>query len=260
MFKYNTDFEYRQLNTRDILVSDHYQRDVRARKAQFNRIMKNFDRRKVNDIKVSFRGGKYYCIDGQMTMTVLKARNGGKDLMVNCKVYYGLTEMDEKDLFVAQNGTTTAVHTADKMRAEFNFGDPKITNMVRLCEMNGVTVNWDKCPGKNKVIALKTLFNIYIDCNNPPEFSKFLQIIKESWEGDSESWRQEIMNGVWLFMKAYRGQYSEKTLIKKLTLVSPRSIIREAKISTESGNRKYAVQILNAYNRNTSVNRLPALL
>lgn len=260
MAKYSTDFEYMQLNTRDIVVSENYQRDVRARKVQFNKIMKTFDPRKVNEVKVSHRGGKYYCIDGQMTMAVLKARNNGRDLLVNCKVYQGLTELDEKDLFVAQRGTSVGVSSMDKMRAEFNFGDENVTNLVHLCEMNGVTLEWNRSVGKNKVVAFQAIYDIYVDCGNPAEFSTFLEIIKKSWDGDSDSFRKEIMHGVWLFMKTYRGQYSVQTLIKKLQKVSPKSIIREAKVSTASGNRKYAIQILNAYNRNASANRLPDLL
>lgn len=83
MNKYNTEFEYKQLSTKEIVVDEKGQRNVNNRNAQFRKIMREFNPLLVNDIKVALIDGKYYCFDGQMTMKVLKARNGGKDLMVN---------------------------------------------------------------------------------------------------------------------------------------------------------------------------------
>lgn len=260
MNKYNTNFEYKQLNTKEIIVDEKGQRDVNRRSAQFRKIMKNFDPMLVNDIKVALIDGKYYCFDGQMTMKVLKARNGGRDLMVNCKVYYGKTLYDAADLFVKQNGTASQVSTTDKLRVQYNYGEDNVVNFVRLTEMNGVTIDWTNSAGKNKVVAVGTLYKIFNDFDNPGDYSTFLKILREPWGGSHDSYRREIMGGIHLFMKTYEGQFKVKTLIHKLRAVSPNTIVREAKVSTAPGARKYAVQILNAYNKNASTNRLPDLL
>ena len=260
MNKYNTEFEYKQLSTKEIVVDEKGQRNVNNRNAQFRKIMREFNPLLVNDIKVALIDGKYYCFDGQMTMKVLKARNGGKDLMVNCKVYYGKTKLDAANLFVKQNGTVSQVIAHDKLRVLYNYGDENVVNFVRLTEMNRVIVEWNGTGGKNKVAAVSTLYKIFNDFNDPCEYSTFLKVLCEAWGGERDSFRNEIMSGLHLFMKTYKGQYNPKVLIRKLKDVSPKTIIREARVSTATGARKYALQFYNAYNKNSSKNRLPDLL
>jgi hypothetical protein len=260
MKQYNTEFEYKQVSTKEIIVNPNAQRDVAKREAQFRKIMKEFDPRLVNDVKVAHIDGKYYCFDGQMTMKVLKAKNNNRDLMVRCKVYKGMTDVDAAEMFVKQNGSVSNVSVMDKLRVEFNHGNREIIDFVRLTEMNGVTIDWSRGQGKNKIVAVGTAFKIYKEFSNPREYSEFIGIIRDAWDGDQDGFRNEIMDGLNLFMKAYRGRYKTKTLIDKLSRVSPKSIIRDAKVSAESGDRKYAIQILNAYNHNASTNRLPGIL
>lgn len=260
MSNHTTDFDYKQLSTKEIIVNSKAQRDVGKRDAQFHKIMKEFDPHLVNDIKVAQISGRYYCFDGQMTMKVLKARNHGNDLLVRCKVFHGMTELDAAKMFVKQNGTTSRVGTMDKLRVDFNYGETDVIAFIRATEMAGVTIDWTRNRGKNKIIAVGAAFQIFKNFNDPCEYSKFLHILHDTWDGEPDSFRKEIMNGLYLFMKVYRGQYKVNTLVSKLSRVSPKSILREAKVSTASGDRKYAVQILNAYNHNASTNRLSDLL
>ena len=78
--------------------------------------------------------GKNYCIDGQMTMKVLKARNAGRDLCVKCRVYDGLTMMDAATMFVNQRGTVSNVTLADKIRVKANYGDKQAIDFMRITE------------------------------------------------------------------------------------------------------------------------------
>ena len=71
----NTEIRYEKINTKDIVVNPLAQREVESRKAQFNRIMKDFRPELVNPIKVARINGKNYCFDGQMTMKVLRERS-----------------------------------------------------------------------------------------------------------------------------------------------------------------------------------------
>lgn len=258
MPNYNTDYEYKQLNTKFIELDPAYQRRTDPREVA--KILKNFDRRVVNVVKVSYRDGHYYCFDGGHTIAALKALNKDRDLMVDCKIFYGLTQLDEKNLFKKQTGDGRRVEVRDKIRADWKMGDPEITKFVRLTESCGVIVSFDNCKGTNKVVAIQTLLKIFRDAEFDEDYVDFLNTIKDAWGGDADSWRKEIMNGMWLFIKAYKGDYDRKLLTKKLSRISPKTIIREAKVSTASGDRKYAVQILNAYNANMSRNRLPDLL
>jgi hypothetical protein len=193
-------------------------------------------------------------------MKVLKAKNNGRDLLVDCKVFYGLTDLDAAELFVKQNGTTSSVSVLDKLRVQYNYGEKDVVDFVRLTEMNGVSIDWCNSKGKNKVVAVSTLFRIFTDFNDPREYSTFLHVIQDAWDGVSESFRKEILGGLHLFMKTYRGEYKVDLLTKRLRNTSPVVIVRNAQVSTASGDRKYAVQIFNAYNSGTSKNRLPERL
>ena len=74
-----------------------YQRELNEDRVR--RIAAEFDERIANEPKVSCRDGRYYVFDGQHTIAARKLLNGGRDLPIRCKVFYGLTESDEALLF-----------------------------------------------------------------------------------------------------------------------------------------------------------------
>lgn len=260
----STEIKYQKINTRDIVINPLSQRDVEARKAQFIKIMREFNPDLVNPIKVAFINNKYYCFDGQMTMKVLKARNKGKDTCVECKVFYGLDDVDMSELFVKQNGVTTPVRFADKVRVMKNFGDPEMVDFVRTTEANGLEIAWNSSKSKNAVNAVNSLYKCYkelIPNQNKPvnQYAEFVTVVKSAWDGDPISLRSELLRGVSLFMKTYCGQYDTQRLIKKLNEKRPMDIIRDAQVDRSSGARKYAVMVLNIYNGSLR-NPLPNLL
>lgn len=258
----STEIKDMKLNTKDIVINPLAQRDVERRRAQFNKIMRTFNKDLVNPIKVAFIDGKYYCFDGQMTMKVLKARNGGKDLCVHCKCYYGLTDVDMANLFVNQNGIVSKVSVADKLRVLNNFGDKESVDIVRLTESNGLEISWNGQKGKNAVVAVSTLIDCFRQVNGskyPDDFASVIRIIKGAWDGEPDGSRAEILKGVTLFVKTYKGEFDESRLIKKLHDKIPSDIVRDARVDRSNGSRKYGVQILQIYNgslRNPLPNRL----
>lgn len=260
----STEMKYQKINTKDIVVNPLAQREVDARKSQFNRIMREFNPDLVNPIKVAFINGRYYCFDGQMTMKVLKARNKNHDLCVECKVFYGLTDVDMADLFVKQNGVSTPVKFADKVRVMKNFGDPEMVDFVRQTEANGLEIAWNSSKGRNAVNAVSSLYKCYkelIASQDKPvdQYGEFVRVVKNSWDGDQISLRSQILRGVSLFMKTYVGQYDAERLVKKLREVHPDRIMRDASVDRSRGDRKYAVMVLNIYNGSLK-NPLPNLL
>ena len=258
----STETKMLNINTKDIVVNDLMQRDVERRKAQFNKIMRTFNPDLVNPIKVALIDGKYYCFDGQMTMKVLKARNRGRDLCVPCKVFYGLTEMEAAMLFVDQVGTAVKVSAADKLRVLKNYGDEEAVAIVKLVEENGLQISWNGAKGKNAITAISNLINIFRDLEglkNPEKFGEFIRVLKEAYDGNPDAHVAAMLNGLGLFVKTYYGEYDHKRLVTKLSEHLPQDIIRDAKVDRSSGNRKYAVMILNHYNgsmRNPLPNKL----
>jgi hypothetical protein len=253
MNNYNTNFDYKQVNSKLILSDPDYQRQI-----DFNRVKKiaaSFNENLVNPIKVSFRCGKYYVFDGQHTLAALKMLNNNSDLMVDCKVYYGLTKRQEAELFSQQNGISRNVETIAKLKALYVAGDVDVVNMVRLTAMSGLYINFTKGRAFNKIVAVSKAFQIYKNTNEQ-EYIHILSLIKDAWLGMPESLSTEVLGGTYIFDKVYKGRYSDRIFASQLYKTNPLEIIRDGKLSPLSGDSKYARQILISYNKGLRTNRL----
>jgi len=239
-------FEFKEINTRLILSDQTYQRPVNpVRVAQ---IVKNFDPNLANPPKLSFRDGRYYVYDGGHTIAAWKAKNGGRDLPVLCKVTYGLTRLDEAILFEKQNGISARVEINHLHRSMLNRGDESVVGMVRIAESHGFNVDFAKNVARNRIIGTASLLKAYKQLG-PAAYSDFLSILRAVWDGDADSLRKEVIEGLSIFRAQYDGQYNRATLIKKLRAVPPIEIIREGRVSRAGGGKKYAQVIVNIYNK-----------
>lgn len=242
------------INTKDIFIDDLYQRELQP--ARVRKMAGEFDYHKVNPLQVSFRDGKYWCYNGMHTMELLKYMNGGKDLDVKCRVVYGLTWLDEVELFLAQSGKyARAVAMNDKFRTKFNSGDKDVVKMVRLAEKCGILVDFKPAKTDCKIVALSTLYRIFTNMEEQ-EYIDFLTLIMKTWHGSKDSLSTEMLRGMYVFFKTYNGRFDKKCFINRVGRYSPASLIREGKASFAPGDIKFARQILSAYNYNAR-NRLP---
>lgn len=250
-------FEYKKLNTKFLFVDELYQRTIDPERVK--KIIDNFDPNLVNPIKVSFRDGKYWIVDGHHTERVLITLNKNEDLLVDCKVFYGMTWLDEVNMFLEQNGKfARAVNINDKLRAMMNAGDPDVTNMVKLAEKCGFIIDFKGSKGDNKIVALSTLMKAY-GAMTAEEYVDYLTLIKKTWGGASDSLCRELLQGMFIFCKTYGGQFKPKTFVTRLKKVAPYAIVRDGKVSSSPGATKYARQILGYYNFKAK-DRLPDLL
>lgn len=253
MNNYNTKFEYRQLNSKLLVVDRDYQRDIQQDRVK--KIIANFNPALVNPIKVSHRDGKYYVFDGQHTLSALRAINPSPSMMVECKVYEGLSREDEAKLFAEQNGISRVVESIAKFKALYIAGDVDIIEMVNLVERSGLYMDFSKSKSINRITAVSKTFKIYKSVSKS-DFVEILSLIKESWDGIPESLNTEIIGGMGIFYKAYKDEYKRNMLINQLSKVSPTVIIREGKAFSSGGDTRYAKQIFNIYNKNLRGNRL----
>lgn len=253
MNKYNTNFKYCQLNARLLLVDKSYQREIQQDRVK--RIVANFNPALVNPIKVSRRGGRYYVFDGQHTLAALRTLNPSPSMTVDCKVYEGLSREDEARLFAEQNGISRAVESAAKFKALYAAGDVDIIEMVRLVERSGFFMDFSKAKTNNRITAVSKTYKVFKSVSSS-DFVEILSLIKETWEGIPESLNTEIIGGMYLFYKHFKGEYKRRTLVTQLSKVSPIIIIREGKAFSSGGDARFARQILNIYNKNLRTNRL----
>lgn len=249
--------ESKKINTKYLFVDDLYQRHLDTHRVA--KIVDEFDPNLVNPIKVSYRDGKYWVIDGHHTMAALIAKNNGNDLLADCIVFYGMTWLDEVNMFLAQNGKyARTVNINDRLRAMNNAGDPAVSKMVKLTEKAGFVISFNGHKGSNRIVALSTLCKAYANLTED-EYADYLALLKKTWGGEQDSLSREILQGMYVFFKTYNGKFSTKNFVNRLHKVAPCAIIRDGRVSSAPGASKYARQILGYYNRG-SKDRLPDLL
>ena len=248
-----TNFEFKEINSKFIISDQDYQHELNP--VRVAKILKEFNPNIVNTPKLSFRDGRYYVFDGQHTIALLKMRNGGKDLSILCKVFYGLTKTDEAILFEEQNGAGERDPSKPELlRSRFNRGEKIALDVVRIAESHGFTVDFKQSQGRNRIIAYSTLEKL-VKAYGPAGYSNCLSILRAAWDGLPDSVSREMLEGIGIFLSRYNGQYNRAMLIKKLHGVTPVEIVRECRLIHAGGYKKYAQQIVNIYNKNMA-NRL----
>ena len=253
MKNYSTNFLYKQVASSEIYSDPEYQRNLDYKRV--HSIVAHFNPSLVNPVKVSLRDGKYWVFDGQHTLAALKALNGGKDVMVDCKVYTGLTQQDEAKLFSEQNGIARAVESNAKMKALYTAGDVEIRELHSAITSMGIKFDFSKSKSAYKVTACATAYKIFKSTSRT-EFQTILTVIRDAWGGEPDSFNKEILYGMYIFCDAYWGKMDAKRAVSQLKKVSPVEIIRNGKLYRENGLRGFAWQILNAYNKNLRAGRL----
>lgn len=250
------EYEYKSLSTKDISVDTLYQRELSD--AKVGRITRKFNPYLVNAVKVSYRDGKYWVFDGQHTIAALKAMRGGRDCAVDCKIFYGLTRLDEMNLFIMQNGAASPVAVREKMRALYNNGDPDVKGMVSLAEAAGFTVDFKAGQATGRIVAVSSLFNAY-KTMSAGGYLEMLKVIMAAWGGSQDSLTAEIISGMSKFFNIYWetiDRKAKKSFVKQLSVKSPAEIIRYVKAIATNGSARYARAILSVYNNNRSSGRL----
>lgn len=250
----NTNFEYRQVHSSVIFSDPSYQRPLDMRRVQ--KIVSQFREDLVNPVKVSRRGGKFYVFDGQHTLAALKARNGGRDLMVGCKVYKGMTQNQEAELFSLQNGVSRGVETIYRLKALYAAGDQDVKEFYDFTNLSGVRMDFTKGSAVNKIVAVAKAYKIYSSVPSK-DYTEILMLIRDTWDGVPDSFSAEILGGVAQFYTTYKRSLDRRMFINQLSKVSPKVIIREGKASSDKrSDAKFARQILEAYNHGLRNKRL----
>lgn len=245
--------EWRYLKPSDISVDQLYQRQLDANRV--TKMAKNFNPNLVNPPKVSFRDGKYWVFDGQHTIALWRQIHKGADKQIECRVFYGMTWLDESELFCLQNGIDRDPTTNDKLRAAFNAGNPDVVDMVNISRMAGITVDFIKSEAWGRCVATATLFKVYKEINREA-FLDMLTVIKSAWDGDPDSLSQFIVSGMGKFYKAYYGNFRSNDLLATLKKLSPSYIIREGRDMAGHNQNKYCRVILREYNKKRTTRRL----
>ena len=153
-------YEVMFISSSDLSVTrDTYQRELNSRRVR--EIAENFDERVANEPKVSARDGRFYVFDGQHTIAARKFLNGGRDLPIRCKVFYGLSERDEALLFAQQTGASANLTAGARFRALVYGGDKEALAFQKVTEAVGLCVDCKQTRGAKRLACISTAFELY---------------------------------------------------------------------------------------------------
>ena len=244
------------LDSRELVIPrTTYQRNLNEDRVR--KIAANFDERIANEPKVSSRDGRYYVFDGQHTVAARKFLNGGKDLPIRCKVFYGLTEKDEALLFAQQTGESASLTAGARFRALVYGEDKDALAFLKATESVGLCVDYKQTRGAYRLACIATAFGLYKRVGGQL-YREAMQIIVDAWKGDPDSLRAETVRGVVEFVDLYYGEYNRKRLVTRLRNVDPVVIFREGRTMTSlPGYKRYLYQVYRIYNGSSAKTGLP---
>lgn len=238
-------FTYQFVNGALLFPCMEYQRLLRTEKVAS--IAENFSEYIANDPKVSYRDGRFYVFDGQNTVEARRTCNGGKDVTIRCKVFYGLTKEDEATLFAIQTGNATCLTAGERLRANLVAENPDALYFVGITSNAGVEFAYDGIRASWKIYCIETAYELYkqYGCER---YVEMLHIINEAWKGNVDSYLAGVIRGVARFISVYEGEYSRERLVQQLARTHPKTITQLAQKDTGSSANRHMRQILRLYN------------
>lgn len=235
-----------------------YQRPVNPKEVE--RLIAEWDERLLDPVVVSFRDGKFHVVDGQHRITAMRKMNGGNGVMVNCKVYSGLTYEQEADLCYKLDKAKKRLSLSQSTNALAESGaDAEITEVKRLVESSGFVWALNKSHGKTgEIVSTRALINAY-RLLSKQNFCRLLSLLMHTWEGAPRSVTASVISGMALFLKTYDTELNDRSFIDRFSNIDPDEINRRGKadFSTNNAALRFARVILEKYNGQRGGRKLP---
>jgi hypothetical protein len=241
-------------------TSRRCQRDLNQSRVDY--LYANFELDDFGHPVVSWRDGLYFIIDGQHRIEALKLwlGKGWEIQKIECRVYQGLSEAEEADMFDRLNDVLQ-VAAFDKFKVRVAAGRPAEVAIDMIVKDEGLVISRDQIPGS--VHAVGTLGRIYSRADGDV-LARSLRIIRDAF-GDT-GFQATIIDGIGHLCQRYNGVLDEKAAIQKLSdtrggvngLLGKAIILRK-----QTGNSQAqcvaaaAVDIINS-NRVAGTKRLPS--
>lgn len=241
-------------------TSPKVQRELKQHRVDY--LIANFDLDDFGQPVVSWRDGKYFIIDGQHRIEAVKhwLGNGWEIQKIECRVYQGLSEAEEADMFDRLNDVLI-VSAFDRFRIRVEAGRDEESEIAKVLKQENLVISRDEVPGA--VSAVGTLVRVY-ERSDSDVLAKTLRIIRDAF-GDA-GFRAGVIDGIGHLCQRYNGALDEKVAIDRLSLTrgGVNGLINKAMVlHKQTGNSRgqcvaaAAVDIINAH-RASGTKRLPS--
>jgi len=190
-----------EINSKDLVV-EPYHGNPNPRTIQY--LVDHFDPLLSTTIKVVYRDGKYFIIDGVQTREALVRIKGTDNFPILCRVFTGLSAEDEARLYTMLHGyNEPSLSFADKLRAMYQTKDADAVRFVEATKDNGFMVSMDNHHAKKgSISAVHTAFRIFLDLGEE-RYTRMLRLIRAVWKGEAWSLSRNILRGTARFMRMY---------------------------------------------------------
>lgn len=243
---------FEQIPIRNLVSNQEYQRNLSQHHVQ--RAAANFDLYQINPVKVSRRNGINYVFNGQHTIEIVALVSGSRETPVWCMVYDDLGYEHEADIFANQMKYVKPLLPYEIFMANIEAGNDKQLIIRDLVESYDLTIASTTTPGG--ICAVATLENIH-DKYGYHMLDHVIRLIAATWEGASQSFSANMMNGLARFLNAYGDAIKDDVFKEKLGKISIKELARTAK-DRRSGSLGFAEAILIYYNKKAGI-RLPGI-
>ena len=203
--------KYRDVPLGKTRINPFAQRELKQ--ARVDALLAEFDLDMIGVPEVSDRDGWFYIVDGQhrIEATKLWLGQGWEDQRIRCRVWTGLTEEEEADVFL-RLGNTLNLTTYDRFRIAVNAGRPVQTDIDRQVRLEGLKISRSGGPGH--VGCVGTLERIYRRAD-VATLGRALRITRDAY-GDA-GMEGYVIDGIAHLCQRYNGQLDDELAVKKLS-------------------------------------------
>lgn len=235
--------EIMYINTSKLTSKVVFQREVRSARVQ--KLVKTWNPAKCKPLQVAEVDGKYIVWDGQHTMAAAIMLNGGRDLDMPCFVTK-MTYEEAARLVATQYDNEVRLSTYETFVALVENKDPAALSILKAVEDLGLHISGHKSANNITCIAtLKRIHNEGFDV-----LSRVLYIAASSWEGTSDRFRKEVLEGIWKVVHAFGDSFRDADMVAKLRQYSVNYFIAESRSSqSRSPAMNVAEAIIGVYNK-----------
>ena len=200
----------------NISVNPKYQRPLNE--TWVRKLVKNYDDAKVNQLILSATPeGKYYVVDGQHTVEATR-RVKGEHVLLPAKVFFGLTEKEEADLFYTYNTDRKALSSNDKIRARLVRGEADVVDYFDALDYTGI--NYSLTPSTTQLCNHSTCVKVFSAVQRKSALLGMSCFLDSGYKNESL-----ILSGMMFFFDR-QPEADETRLSKKLRKISADEIRR----------------------------------
>ena len=209
-----------------LLVDTNYQRKLDMKHVK--NIVDNYCPPLLGTFQVSKRDGKFYVFDGQHTKKAIEMKFNDPNYPVSCRVYSGLTEEEEAELFYRFNTSKKAMNAISIIKAQSFYGDEGIRYFLQCTRNTGFTIDPMK-PRKCRysITAIKKARDCFFALGSEA-YMFMLLMLKNTWGGEPWSVSSNVLSGMTTLLRVFGKEIKAGRFEKQMAVFTDDDINREA--------------------------------